>query len=340
MGGFGKNQNSGPYYSNGYRPDPTISHLDFSVGSQVIYTGTNKNKNMNYIPNGTIGEIMEKDNSSKLQKSSRSTLKVDFGSKGIRYVNKNVLQLSDSFEENQEYVLETMDTEGLQSYRNDKKKEVNEQLRPAKYDKILSNRQKNKEFREWRKDFLDEKHLSIKDDINQLINSSDYAQKLKSRKDCNKEIDELQDKYSLVGEPKTKMDFMNEQISKGVSSERAERIYSLKKQGADKKIKHLKKELKKLNEFFYNSSDKIKKLREVMDREDRQFVYEVNDKNDYNTYLQHHYEQRNKVDKVEYDYKKYLLEPSEEYKIDSNVKAIESENINLLRWGLYPHQVC
>ena len=44
--------------------------------------------------------------------------------------------------------------------------------------------------------------------------------------------------------------------------------------------------------------------------------------------------------KVDYDYKKYLLKPSKEYKVDPNVKATEPENINLLLWGLYPHQVC
>lgn len=338
MGGFGKNQNSGPYYYNGYRPDPTISHLDFSVGSQVIYTGTNKNKNMNYIPNGTIGKIMEKDNSSKLQKSSRSTLKVDFGSKGIRYVNKNVLQLSDSFEENQEYVLETMDTEGLQSYRNDKKKKVQEKLQPAKYAKILSNRQKNKEFREWRKNFLDEKQESIKGEINLLINSSDYKQKVETRKKINKEIDELQDKYSLEEEPETKTKFMKENISTGVSYERAERIYSLQKHDDYERIKYLKNELYKVHEYFDESSDKIKKLREVMNSEDRQFVHEVSDKNDYNKYLHHQYEQRNKVDKVKYKYKE--LEPSREYKVDPDFEATEPENINLLQWGLYPHQVC
>ena len=99
----GKKQKCGPYSANGYRPEPDISHQDFVVGSQVIYTGTNKNKNKNYIPNGTLGEIMEKDNSSKLQETSRSILKVDFGEQGVRYVNKNVLQLVGSFEENQDY---------------------------------------------------------------------------------------------------------------------------------------------------------------------------------------------------------------------------------------------
>ena len=77
-----------------------------------------------------------------------------------------------------------------------------------------------------------------------------------------------------------------------------------------------------------------------MNRGDRQYVHEVTGKTEYNTYLHHHFKQRNKVDKVDYDYKEYELEPSREYKVDPNVKATEPENINLLLWGLYPHQVC
>ena len=122
--GDGKKQKCGPYSANGYRPEPEISHKDLTVGSQVIYTGSKKNKNKIYIPNGTLGEIMEKDNSSKLQKTSRSILKVDFGEQGVRYVSKSVLQLVGSFEENQDYVLDTTDKEGIQSERNDKKKKV------------------------------------------------------------------------------------------------------------------------------------------------------------------------------------------------------------------------
>ena len=84
---------------------------------------------------------MEKDNSSKLQKTSRSILKVDFGEQGVRYVSKSVLQLGGSFEENQDYVLDTTDKEGIQSERNDKKKKVQEKLRPAKHANILDNRE-------------------------------------------------------------------------------------------------------------------------------------------------------------------------------------------------------
>jgi len=340
--GDSKKQKCGPYSANGYRPEPEISHKDFVVGSQVTYTGTNKNKNKIYIPNGTLGEIMEKDNSSKLQKTSRSILKVDFGEQGVRCVNKNVLQLVGSFEENQEYVLETTDKEGIQSERNDKKKKVQEKIRPANYAKILKNRENNKEFREWRKNFLDEKQNDIQNDINKLQSSPEYKQKKDTRKKLTVEIEEIQVRYSLAKEPETKTKFISEYRGKNPhhTYEQREKQYLKQKDNDFKRQKYLKNELLKVKEYFESSSDEIKKLNEVMNRGNRQFVYNVTGKDDYNTYLHHHYEQRNKVDKVDYDYKKYLLKPSEEYKVDPNVKATEPENINLLLCGLYPHQVC
>ena len=212
--GDGKKQKSGPYSANGYRPEPEISHKDLTVGSQVIYTGSNKNKNKIYIPNGTLGEIMEKDNSSKLQKTSRSILKVDFGEQAVRYVSKSVLQLVGSFEEHQDYVLDTTDTEGIQSERNDKKKKVQKKLRPAKYANILENRENNKEFREWRKDHLDEKQINIQNDINELLYSPEYKQKKETRKKLMDEIEDIQEKHSLAKEHETKTKFMSEYMGK------------------------------------------------------------------------------------------------------------------------------
>ena len=340
--GDGKKQKCGPYSANGYRPEPEISHKDFVVGSKVNYTGTNKNKNKNYIPNGTLGVIMEKDNSYKLQKTSRSILKVDFGEQGVRYVHMNVLQLVGSFEENQDYVLDTTDKEGIQSERNDKKKKVQKKLRPAKYANILENRENNKEFREWRKDHLDEKQIDIQNDINELQSTPEYKQKKETKKKLTEEIEGIQEKHTLAKEHETKTKFISEYMENNPqhTHEQCEKEYVKQKDNDFKRLKYLKNELLKVKEYFESSSDEIKKLNEVMNRGDRQFVYNVTGKDDYNTYLHHHYEQRNKVDKVDYDYKKYLLEPSREYKVDPNVKATEPENINLLLWGLYPHQVC
>ena len=338
--GDGKKQKCGPYSANGYRPEPEISHKDLTVGSQVIYTGSNKNKNKNYIPNGTLGVIMEKDNSSKLQKTSRSILKVDFGEQGVRYVNKNVLQLVGSFEENQDYVLDTTDKEGIQSERNDKKKKVQGKLRPAKYANILENREENKEFREWRKDHLDEKQIDIQNDINQLQSTPEYKQKRESRKKINESMETINDKYSPVKEPETKTKFMSDHKDEYKTYEECVKQYNIQKDEDMKKLKYLKYESIKVQDYFDSTSAEIKKLNEVANRGNRQFVHEVTGKTEYNTYLHHHYEQRNKVDKVDYDYKEYELEPSKEYKVDPSVKATEPENINLLQWGLYPHQVC
>ena len=340
--GDGKKQKCGPYSANGYRSESEISHQDFVVGSQVIYTGTNKNKNKNYIPNGTRGEIMEKDNSYKLQKTSRSILKVDFGEQGIRYVNKNVLQLVGSFEENQEYVLNTTDTEGIQSERNDKKKKVQEKIRPANYTDILENREKNKEFREWRKNHLDETQIIIQNHINELQSSPEYKQKKETRKKLIEEIEDIRENYSLKKEQETKTKIISEYRDNNPyhTNEQCEKHYVKQKENDYKRQKYLKNELLKVKDYFESSSDEIKKLNEVINSGNRQFIYKVTGKNDYNTYLHHNFKQRNKVDKVDYDYKKYLLKPSKEYKVDPNVKATEPENINLLQWGLYPHQVC
>jgi len=340
--GDGKKLKCGPYSANGYRPDPSISHLDYVVGSKVIYTGTNKNKNRIYIPTGTSGEIMEKDNSYKLQKTSRSILKVDFGEQGVRYVSKSVLQLVGSFEEHQDYVLDTTDKEGIQSERNDKKKKVQDKLLSAKYAKILKNREKNKEFREWRKDHLDEKQIDIQNAINELQSTPEYKQKKETKKKLTEEIEGIQEKYTLAKEHETKTKFISEYKDKNPhhTHEQCEKEYVKQKDNDFKRQKYLKNELLKVKEYFESSSAEIKKLNEVMNRGDRQFVHEVTGKTEYNTYLHHHYEQRNKVDKVDYDYEEYELEPSKEYKVDPNVKATVPENINLLQWGLYPHQVC
>ena len=56
-----------------------------------------------------------------------------------------------------------------------------------------------------------------------------------------------------------------------------------------------------------------------------------------NNYLHHHYDQKDKEEKVDYKYKE--MKPSRKYKVDSETKATESAEINLLQWGLYPHDV-
>ena len=117
----GKKQNAGPYSNNGFQPDPFTSHLDFVEGDEVIYTGTSsKNKNKRNVPNGAVGTVVEK-GYNRLQKSSRSTILVDFGQNGIRYVNKNCLMFPSDDEECMEKRLDAPPVIlGVQSHRRKK----------------------------------------------------------------------------------------------------------------------------------------------------------------------------------------------------------------------------
>lgn len=117
----GKMQNAGPYSNNGFQPDPFTSHLDFVEGDKVIYTGTSsKNKNKRNIPNGAVGTVVEK-GYNRLQKSSRSTILVDFDKHGIRYVNKNCLMFLSDDEECMEKRLNALPVIlGVQSHRHKK----------------------------------------------------------------------------------------------------------------------------------------------------------------------------------------------------------------------------
>lgn len=117
----GKKQNAGPYSNNGFQPEPFTSHRDFVDGDEVIYTGSSsKNKNKRNVPNGAVGTVVEK-GYNRLQKSSRSTILVDFGQNGIRYVNKNCLMFPTDDEECMEKRLDAPPVIlGVQSHRRKK----------------------------------------------------------------------------------------------------------------------------------------------------------------------------------------------------------------------------
>ena len=117
----GKKQNAGPYSNNGFQPEQFTSHLDFVEGDEVIYTGTSsKNKNKRKVPNGAMGTVVEK-GYNRLQKSSRSTILVDFGQNGIRYVNKDCLMFPSDDEECMEKRLDAQPVIlGVQSHRRKK----------------------------------------------------------------------------------------------------------------------------------------------------------------------------------------------------------------------------
>ena len=194
--GCGKKRNGGPYSNNGYRPEPNISHLDFDEGNEVIYVGSNKYKQQNDIPNGCQGIIMEKNNlQNQLQKTSRSLLKVDFGDHGNRYVCKDLLQHVGSFSNNQEVILVTTDRTPFQEDRNEKKKEVKGKLESKKYQKIQVNRKKIKEFREWRKDYLDNKKVDLQIKADKHHVDPGYKQKKERKVTLQKGLTELMEKY-------------------------------------------------------------------------------------------------------------------------------------------------
>jgi hypothetical protein len=119
--GDGKKQNGGPYSNNGFQPEPFTSHRDFVEGDEVIYTGSSsKNKNKRNVPNGAVGTVVEK-RYNRLQKSSRSTILVDFGQNGVRYVNNNCLMFPSDDKECMEKRLDAPPViQGVQSHRRKK----------------------------------------------------------------------------------------------------------------------------------------------------------------------------------------------------------------------------
>jgi hypothetical protein len=354
--GDGKKAKCGPYSSNGYRPNTQISHLDFIPTEHVIYTGTSKNKSKHYIPNGTEGVILEDDTYNKLQKVPRSVLKVDFGKKGIRYVHKNVLQHVEGYGEYIEGLLDTPSMfDGYQAYRNDKKKDVKEKLRPERYEQILKNRRKNAEFREWRKGYLHNKEVELYDHLNNIQSKGKYKEgydgddgeaylktnestksynedkksyyeqhrmKIDRRKKLKDELDGLVEEH--IEEDKLPDEFDDVEGKKG---------YYKQRRKEEERIKVLKNDLYILENYF-NTSNDSQQINELLHSKSRQFVRHVSSKQDYNNYL-HCIKSCS-----DYDYKHTLLKPSRDYSvIESDKVAKEPTNLNLILWGLNPRDV-
>ena len=299
--GDGKKQKMGLYSSNGFSPDNTISHLDFTPDNMVIYVGTNKNKNKFYIPNGCEGIIMDNGKENKLQKTSRSMFKVNFGDKGIHYVRKELLQHVDAFTENQILTLERLD-KSTQHGRNEKKKLVQEKLQAAKHSKILSNRAENKQFREWRKEHLDEEHVNLQTKLATYKNTEEYYQS----KQREAELKQLIRTLKMSG------DLSEEQT---------------------KELTDYQCELRKINECFYKEKNYHEFLQHHLTcNHDRRYVLEVISSVEYQDYLYHHYNQRDKEEKTEYESKS--LEPSRKYIIDNSGTTFTSPpNIDSILWG-------
>ena len=170
--GCGKGGRRGPYSAGGFRPNTEISHLDFLEGDVVYYIGTQKhNRNSKrLIQNGDIGSVMLKDKTDK--RVPRSKIRVDFGERGICYVEKKLLQHEDDYEI---YLDELLDkeslTEGYQSFRVEARKEEGSKETKAK--KVMEEescvkRNEMKEFRQKKKLFNHVSKLQMEADIQSL----------------------------------------------------------------------------------------------------------------------------------------------------------------------------
>lgn len=265
--GNGKKLHTGHYCNNGYRRDQSM--IKFKVGDTVFYTGTNKNKSQYYIPNGTCGVIMEKENSNKLLKTSRSLMKVDFNDHGIRYVKKDLLQ------HDKDYTLfiqtlSEMDNMGYQNPRNNKKKLVKDHYKHQNYERILNNRKHNKGFREWRKNYLDALRISLFNKRNYLNSNPDINSKKKR---------EIELKQLML--PIKKKDTLTECESK--------------------QLKEYQKEISDIDEYLKKNKKEYETLDIFLSHHDnsRQYVRNVSSAYDYNKLL---HEEYNKVNPKEEAY--------------------------------------
>jgi len=343
--GADKKQNGGPYHNNGYVHEPNVSHLDFAVGEKVIYTGSEKYKHKSRVPNGSKGIVMKKDNlSNKRQKTSRSILKVDFGQYGINYIRKGLLQFPSDYSECLEEQLDKMNhNEGIQDYRNEMKKITQEKLQPSKYKKIIENRLKNKEFREWRQEFLDKKKLELEGNAHKIKLSDEYKGKRTRHNKLKVELEEITSLYEGSGD-KAYVEVSKDCLSKNpqATKDEIQKMFNVKKNKDTRIIGMLKNSMRDIENYFDKSSKEYKELTECIHGGSRQYVREVSCKEDYNNYLHHHYEQRNipKEDMVDYKYKSLEENEEESEEVKEVVKNyVEPKNINLLLWGLYPKDV-
>jgi len=338
--GADKRASSGPYSNNGYRPEPNVSHLDFMEGDKVTYIGSEKYKHKYRVPNGSKGTVMVKDNlSNKRQKTSRSILKVDFGQYGISYIRKELLQFPSDYSDCLETQLEDMSqNEGIQDYRNEQKKVTKGKLQSSKYKKILENRLKKKEFREWRQQYLDEKKLELQANAMGLKLSSEYKTKREHYNKLKEEYEELSSLYE-GSDAKAYLEVNKECLATDPEATRItiQKTFNNKKNKDTHTSTLLRNSMRDIEDYFDESSKEYKDLMEVINDGSRKYVREVSCKTDYNNYLHHHYGQKDKEAKVDYKYK--AIKPSRKYKVDVDVEAIESKEISLLQWGLYPRNV-
>jgi len=232
--GMGKGGKRGPYSADGFRPNTQISHLDFLEDDKVHYIGFPKHNisrgSDRILENGSVGHVMVREEYNSLRKVPRSKIQVDFGEKGIRYVDKKLLQHTDDFEL---YIDELLDKgsliDGFQSLRVECRKEEGSKATKAKKareEEILVKRAEKKKFLEKKKLFNHVSKLQMETDIEACsengsenrrierliamqkeemrtfsVDSPEYLEKKKSIKGLNEEQQNLKKK-------KTKLEHM------------------------------------------------------------------------------------------------------------------------------------
>lgn len=202
-------------------------------------------------------------------------------------------------------------------------------LKQDMINQTLENRDNRKKYREWRKEFLDEKYLELQSKIHELQSSPEYKQKRELRKKLTSEIEELTNKYDPTNESLTKVEFMKSCVE---SDKEPEKLYNYQKDRDIVRLKYLKSELNKVQLYLKESTKDVQKYTSYMDNGSRQYIPIVSDRTDYLKYLHYHY-------KGGKEYRYEGVKPSREYKVDPNLNFEKDNDIKLFQWGLNPQDV-
>ena len=303
--GMDKNQNNGPYYNNGYIHDKHTSHQCFVPGENVIFTAsTNKNKHKKDVPNGTRGTVMVKN---KNQKSSRSQVLVDFGEYGTRYVHKNVLQFTTDYSDCLDTLREKQGSKGIQSSRDKARAARRSQAREAKYQQALENRKARNEFREWRKDYLDQAKINLE-----------------------QELVTLKEDPTLAENRKQEVIIKQERRVLKLANEKDQSLSEETKQANKARMDELKAQLDVFTDYEKSNLKERDIIREILRNEQsRKFLRNVYNRESYNNFL---HSQKNGEEYV-------FQKKTADYAVKEGVEATSTPQLELLRWGLYPQQV-
>jgi hypothetical protein len=332
-----KKQNAGPYSNNGFQPEPFTSHLDFVEGGEVIYTGSSsKNKNKRNVPNGAVGTVVAKD-IKRLQKSSRSTILVDFGSHGARYVNKNCLMFPSDDEKCMKKRLDSPPVIlGLQSDRVEARVKKKEKNMDKTVESIMKKREEQKEYRQFRKDLLDKKELELGVEISRAMNDPKNVKLRDERKKINESIEEIKEMYTTTKEPLTKLEYMKSKIDGTHNQEQLESMFNVHKDQDMRRIKLLKQHLLNVSDELKGKSKELGNLEKAYNSGSRSFfMNECASPHDYRRMV-HEAWNKKPVPSNEPSMKYEIVKDDEK---DEKKPVKEPPNMDLLKWGLYPRDV-